>query len=108
VRALENTIERAVVLSKNNEITLQDLPAEIADLSQETQIKSPLVDASMNDSLTFFKVPFGTPLEEVEKRYILQTLAMVDQDKRRAALLLGIASRTIYRKLNQNHKLEEE
>jgi hypothetical protein len=33
---------------------------------------------------------------------------MVDHDKRRAALLLGIASRTIYRKLNQNHKLEEE
>jgi two-component system response regulator HydG len=108
VRALENTIERAVVLSKSNEITLQDLPVEIADLSQKPQMKSPLVDANMNDSLTFFKVPFGTPLEEVEKRYILQTLAMVDQDKRRAALLLGIASRTIYRKLNQNHKLEED
>ncbi|MFY0542243.1 helix-turn-helix domain-containing protein [Nannocystis pusilla] len=41
----------------------------------------------------------GTPLEEVERRMITETLKFTRGDKRLAADLLGIATRTIYRKL---------
>jgi two-component system response regulator HydG len=41
----------------------------------------------------------GTPLEEIERRVIHATLAHTNGDKRLAAQLLGIATRTIYRKL---------
>ena len=42
-----------------------------------------------------------TPLEEIERRMIRETLRHTDGDKRMASQLLGIATRTIYRKLEQ-------
>jgi two-component system response regulator HydG len=43
----------------------------------------------------------GTPLEEIERLAIAETLRMTGGDKRRAAVLLGIAVRTIYRRLDE-------
>jgi DNA-binding NtrC family response regulator len=84
VRELENVIERAVVLGKKNEIGLEDLPAAVAAAEQQSC------------DLLF---PVGTPLEEIERRVIHATLQHTGGDKRLAAQLLGIATRTIYRKL---------
>ncbi len=41
------------------------------------------------------------PLEEVEQRLIVETLKLTKGNKELAAKLLGIASRTIYRKLKE-------
>ncbi len=49
----------------------------------------------------------GTPLEEVERRMILETLKFTRGDKRLAADLLGIATRTIYRKLESGFISED-
>ena len=46
--------------------------------------------------------PVGTPLDDIEQRMIAETLKMTQGDKRLAAQLLGIATRTIYRKLDDN------
>ena len=46
-------------------------------------------------------IPMGTPLEEIERRVIRETLRYTDGDKKRAAQLLGTSTRTIYRKLEQ-------
>ena len=46
-------------------------------------------------------IPLGMPLEEVEQRLIEETLRRTKGDKELAAKLLGIASRTIYRKLKE-------
>ena len=43
----------------------------------------------------------GTPLEEIERRVIHATLAHTGGDKRLCAQLLGIATRTIYRRLEE-------
>jgi two-component system response regulator AtoC len=40
-------------------------------------------------------------LEEVERRHIFETLASVNQDKARAANILGIDLSTLYRKLKR-------
>ena len=40
-------------------------------------------------------------LAEIERRYILDTLAAVNQDKARAANILGIDLSTLYRKLKR-------
>ena len=53
-----------------------------------------------------FSVPIGTPLQEVERRLLNRTLAFTQGDKRRAAQLLGIATRTVYRKLAEQTPLE--
>ncbi len=87
VRELENTIERAVVLARSTTIDIGDLPRSIVDNAR--------ADGE-------FVIPFGTPLEEIERRVIRETLRMTNGDKRLTAQLLGIATRTIYRKLAED------
>jgi two-component system response regulator HydG len=87
VRELENVIERAVVLSRSDALTEQDLPDAIARAAA----------APPAQKLTF---EVGTPLEEIELRVIKETLRHTKGDKSVAAQLLGISTRTIYRKLD--------
>lgn len=82
VRELENVIERAVVLSKDEEIMKRDIPSQLHHYSSDQVLKFPL----------------GTPIRDVEKAMILSTLKMTDGDKTKAAEILGITARTIYRK----------
>jgi DNA-binding NtrC family response regulator len=84
VRELENTIERAVVLARSTALDLADLPKQIAE---NERARSEIV------------VSIGTPLEEIERTVIRETLRATQGDKRLTAQLLGIATRTIYRKL---------
>ncbi len=84
VRELENTIERAVVLARSTVLDLADLPRQIVD---NDKARSEIV------------VTIGTPLEEIERTVIRETLRATQGDKRLTAQLLGIATRTIYRKL---------
>jgi len=88
VRELENAIERAVVLSRENVITEEALPPEIRNAATG--------EIGGGPGLTF---QIGTPLSEIEMRVIRETLRHTGGDKRLAAKLLGIATRTIYRRL---------
>jgi two-component system, NtrC family, response regulator HydG len=92
VRELENAIERAVVLTRagHNMIDEDALPREIRDATPGTASAT---------SLTF---PIGMPLAEIEMRVIHETLRHTRGDKRLTAKLLGIATRTIYRRLESN------
>lgn len=85
VRELENAVERAVVLARTAVLGVNNLPVELRD-----------PQAATGRQLTF---SVGTAIEEVERRMILETLKFTRGDKRMAADLLGIATRTIYRKL---------
>jgi two-component system response regulator HydG len=92
VRELENAIERAVVLTRAGQTIIDEeaLPREIRDASPGTASAT---------SLTF---PIGMPLAEIEMRVIHETLRHTRGDKRLTAKLLGIATRTIYRRLEQS------
>jgi len=87
VRELENTIERAIVLAKTEELDVDVLPEKIR--------KTP---APEGDKIP---IPIGMPLEEVERILINETLKRAGGDKTLAAKLLGVAPRTIYRKLEE-------
>jgi DNA-binding NtrC family response regulator len=87
VRELENVIERAAVLCPSDVLGLGDLPDAVNRAS-----------AAAPSSLVF---EVGTPLAEVEQRMIRETLKRTDGDKSLAAQLLGISTRTIYRKLDE-------
>ncbi len=86
VRELENVIERAVVLCRGDALAEADLPDAIAR-----------TERSVAAALSF---PVGTPLGEIELRVIRETLRHTRGDKSVAAQLLGISTRTIYRKLD--------
>lgn len=87
VRELENAIERAVVLCRKDTLAVEDLPEVVATAS----CPEPSV----------FTFPVGTSLDEVEARLIRETLKYTKGDKSMAAQLLGISTRTIYRKLGE-------
>ena len=88
IRELQHAVERAVVLSTGPRILLEHLPGVVA---------AAVPRASDHASLTV-SVPLGTPLEDVERLVIEETLRRTGGNKVRAASLLGISPRTIYRK----------
>jgi two-component system response regulator HydG len=92
VRELMNAVERAVVLSQANFLSEKDFtiirgsevnPSDSAPDSADTQI--------MMDGVT--------PLEEVEKTTILNTLEASGGNKSEAARRLGITRKTLHKKL---------
>jgi Nif-specific regulatory protein len=91
VRELEHAIESAVVICRGATI----LPAHLSlpierDAAQEW-------DESMGGD----SVPSGLTLDELEKRYIVRTLAECSGNRTRAAGVLGIGRNTLLRKLKK-------
>jgi two-component system response regulator HydG len=97
VRELENAIERAVVLTRQTVIDEDALPREIREAESQGQL------GGGSHAMSF---AIGTPLAEIEMRVIRETLRHTRGDKRLAAKLMGIATRTIYRRL-EDHSGDE-
>jgi transcriptional regulator with PAS, ATPase and Fis domain len=91
VRELENAIEYAVAMGSDSSLTIADLPPHLGGTTEALAAAEPLRGAPT--------------LEEVERRYILQALEAAHGNHVRAAEILGIDRRTIYRKL-ETTKLE--
>ncbi|MFT3914358.1 MAG: sigma-54 dependent transcriptional regulator [Anaeromyxobacteraceae bacterium] len=101
VRELLHAIERAVILAGGALVELADLPEPV----REAAAGAAPADAPANGAPGApapIVIPFGTPMEEVERAVIRRTLEQVKGDKTLAAQLLGIAPRTIYRKLDRD------
>src|SRR4051794_1387495 len=81
VRELENTIERLVVFSRGSTIDVADLPFRAASAPE------------LHERL-FVDLP---PLDEIERRYLLHVIEQVGGNRTRAAEVLGIDRRTLYR-----------
>jgi DNA-binding NtrC family response regulator len=94
VRELENAMERAVALTRFTRITVEDLPERVR--SYESTRITP-IDVDAEQVLT---------IQELEKRYIERVLRAVDGNKTRAARLLGLDRRTLYRKLERYREHE--
>ena len=94
VRELENCIERAVALSRSDVLSVEDLPDKVRNFVPENVVIS-AEDAS--ELITF---------DELEKRYIAKVLKMLSGNKSRAAEVLGLDRRTLYRKLDRYHGKE--
>jgi len=108
VRQLINVIQRATVLADRNEITLDDLPAEVAE-ADESMERRPR---------SFALLPQRTPpkpivgetekLDDIAKAHVLDVLAKENGNKAKAARKLGIHRRKLYRLLEKFEKHEQE
>jgi two-component system response regulator HydG len=94
VRELENVIERSVVLARGTRIGAEDLPTEVGG------VKPPPRDALL--------ALLGTPLDEIERRLLDETLRITGGNKTQAAKLLGIDVRTVARKLERREEPGED
>jgi PAS domain S-box-containing protein len=88
VRELENAIERSVVLSQSDEITINDLPQEIAQVapSIETPTQINLIEEAKRAT---------------ERDYIVRSLLRHNKKVAKAADELGIHRSSLYRKMEQ-------
>lgn len=99
VRELSNVLERAVVFARAPHVEAADLPTHLS--ARASAPSSPLT------SVTSIAVPLGTSLKDVEDLLIRKTLEATAGDKNMTARLLGINSRTIYRKLDKRESEPE-
>ncbi len=88
VRELENAIERAVAFARGAVLTPDDLPERV----RTSGSASALIARSVEQNLT---------MREVEREYILEVLRRTGGNKSRAAELLGLDRKTLYRKLDE-------
>ena len=89
VRELENIIERAVVLTRGEVITLSDLPMNIKGFKEERTLA-----ASSEGSLT-------EQVEALEKQLIFDALQQSDGNQTKAGKLLGLTERNLRYKLKK-------
>lgn len=95
VRELENTIERAVVLTRTNTIMTSDLPLSVRGIFSE-------------EKLPLHIGPLNGQLEALEKKLIFDALKECDGNQTRAGRLLGISERNLRYKLKKyNIKLKK-
>jgi two-component system response regulator HydG len=88
VRELRNVVEQTVVFCREAVIQPHHLPAVLREVEP---IEPKLRPGDLE----------GVSLAEIEREAILSTLQSVSGDRSRAAQLLGISERTLYRKLSE-------
>jgi DNA-binding NtrC family response regulator len=92
VRELKNVVQRAVLMSKDKELTPDLLPTRIQQYAE----------SSAKENLTQPVMRPGMRLETVEKELITMTLFSVGGNKTKAASMLGISRRAMYNKLKKH------
>ncbi len=95
VRELRNVIERAIALTTHEKIVLEDIPERL-----RSHPKKPSIVGKDNPVELL-------SLAELEHRYILHVLKAVDGNKTKAAKILDVDRKTLYRKMIRNGIHEE-
>jgi two-component system, NtrC family, response regulator HydG len=90
VRELKNVLERAMIFADSNSIEIENLPEDLFTRKVEKSLSKESGQIEKDGIL---------PLEEAEKRHIIQTLERLGGNKLLTARHLNIATTTLYRKL---------
>jgi two-component system response regulator HydG len=88
VRQLLNSLERAVAFADGPRVDVDDLPDDVRSARRSAAIVRRAADREAT-------------LAELERDYILEVLARAGGNKTRAAEILGIPRRTLYRRLEE-------
>lgn len=86
IRELRNCIERMVVLSRENHLGVNDIPANVRNSAGNS---NPLLQVN------------GNTIDDHEKALIIKTLEECGGNRSMAAKKLGISRRTLYRRLDE-------
>jgi DNA-binding NtrC family response regulator len=95
IRELKNVVERAVLIGDEDAIAADDLPSEI----RFSETPPAVTQSGGSDTPVAVVSSTVTPLKEVERQQILEILEQTRWHRGRAAELLGISPKTLYRKL---------
>lgn len=93
IRQLRNAIRAMVVLCDGPRLDVRDIPPEIAQRPQLAGSSQPMAIGPGNLA--------GVALTELERQAISDTLAKTEGNREKAAKILGIGERTLYRKIKE-------
>ena len=98
VRELRNIIERAVLLTRSSKIDVDVLPERVVSARSHLENYS-LGDKKIDGPV--MSIPIGSKFDDVERMVLMETLKFVDNNKTKAAKMLGISLKTIHNKLGK-------
>jgi transcriptional regulator with PAS, ATPase and Fis domain len=103
IRELRNVLERAAIMAGEGMILPKHLAMDPAAISTEPQQSAP--ETQEGESIP---VPPGATMEQIEEAYINMVLQRTNNNKTKAADILGISVRTLHNRLGQlsNRKAE--
>lgn len=93
VRQLRNVVESMVVVDYDGLLDADDLPDELSEPGETVE----------EPSTTSLAALVGKPLEEIERLFIAETLRVNGGNREKAAQMLGIGERTLYRKIKEHN-----
>ncbi len=96
IRELENTIERALVLSSDETLSLGDLPDYLVEKKEEKIDFDKIVPLSLS---------LAEALEQIEEKLIVRALTCSNNVQSRAAEMLGISRRVMHYKMKKYGRL---
>ena len=91
VRELRNTLERAVIVCEGAVVETKHLPPGFGQVQPRPPVQEP----------NAVRLGVGTTVGEAEKLLILKTLEATNNNKTRAAEILGISLKTLHNKLKE-------
>lgn len=97
MRELENAVEHGCAFSTCGSVALADLPTQL----QQVGLAIHCVPAARGEDDAANGTIQITPIADLERHAILDSIRMLDGDKLKAARLLGIGKTTLYRKLKE-------
>jgi two-component system response regulator AtoC len=92
VRELENTIQRAIVMARENVITIEEIPMSVGDHGFLQHLKDQLKQGQN----------MKTIVADLEKKLILYALEIKGWSRTEAATYLGIHRRLLYSKMKEH------
>ena len=95
VRELENAMQSAVALARFDELAVDDLPTHVRNHRSQRVVLAADTAAEL------------ITLKALEVRYLRRVLSLVDGNKTRAAEILGVDRRTLYRMLERTEETGE-
>lgn len=90
IRELENIVQRAVILSRQNLITTSELPQVVKEFITESELQKPETLSSL-----------PAQVEKLEKEQIFEALRITNGNQSKAAILLGISERNLRYRLEK-------
>ncbi len=108
IRELRNVLERAVILAGEGTVKLIHLPKGFATAAPPAAAGAsqgppkPVVESGGPDELPRVSLPVGTTLDQAERELIDITLKHTNNNKTRAADILGISIKTLFNKLKES------
>ncbi|HAM50725.1 MAG TPA: Fis family transcriptional regulator [Nitrospiraceae bacterium] len=92
IRELENVMERVLLMTDKEEITVEDIPREISASSPETRGMPEMTKEGLNlDGI----------VENIEKHYLMEALRLTNGVKTEAATLLNLSFRSFRHRLQK-------